>query len=77
MVFSILNTYLSISFFSAHSLSVIATDLIAEQETELREFIFKRLSRGTVYGGSGNVNTVDIRYDRFPPKVYILGIFYM
>ncbi|XP_063961267.1 protein Njmu-R1-like isoform X1 [Lytechinus pictus] len=42
------------------SLSVIATDLNAEDETDLREFIARRLSRGTVYGGSGNVNTVDI-----------------
>ncbi|XP_071510653.1 protein Njmu-R1-like, partial [Diadema antillarum] len=42
------------------SLSVIATDLTAEDETDLREFIARRLSRGTVYGGVGNVNTVDI-----------------
>lgn len=42
------------------SLSVIATDLNAEDETDLREFIARRLSRGTVYGGVGNVNTVDV-----------------
>lgn len=39
---------------------MIATDLNAEDETDLREFIARRLSRGTVYGGTGNVNTVDI-----------------
>ena len=39
---------------------MISTDLVAEQETEVRDFIFKKLSRGTVYGGSGNVNRVDI-----------------
>ncbi|XP_033630723.1 protein Njmu-R1-like [Asterias rubens] len=54
------------------SLSVIATDLIAEQETELREFIFKRLSRGTVYGGSGNVNTVDISNEPLSCYYYLL-----
>ncbi|XP_038048822.1 protein Njmu-R1-like isoform X1 [Patiria miniata] len=54
------------------SLSVIATDLVAEQETELREFIFKRLSRGTVYGGSGNVNTVDISNDVLSCYYYLL-----
>ena len=47
-------------YFFSCSLSVIATDLLAEQETEVRDFIFKKLSRGTVYGGSGNVSRVDV-----------------
>ncbi|XP_022089354.1 protein Njmu-R1-like isoform X2 [Acanthaster planci] len=54
------------------SLSVIATDLVAEQETELREFIFKRLSRGTVYGGSGNVNNVDVGNEVLSCYYYLL-----
>lgn len=29
------------------------------QETELRTFMVKRLTRGTVYSGSGNINTLE------------------
>ncbi|XP_070580167.1 protein Njmu-R1-like [Ptychodera flava] len=42
------------------SISVIATDLPAENETELRSTIAKRLSRGTVYSGSGNIAAMEI-----------------
>ncbi|XP_077980356.1 protein Njmu-R1-like [Glandiceps talaboti] len=42
------------------SISVIATDLSAEHETELRSGIAKRLSRGTVYSGSGNVAAMQL-----------------
>nr|XP_006817111.1 PREDICTED: protein Njmu-R1-like [Saccoglossus kowalevskii] len=46
--------------YHANSISVIATDLPAENETSLRSAIAKRLSKGTVYGGSGNVASIEI-----------------
>ncbi|XP_013380184.1 protein Njmu-R1 isoform X2 [Lingula anatina] len=41
------------------SLSVISCSLDTEKETDLRKFIAKKLARGTVYSGSGNVTAVD------------------
>ncbi|KAL9956888.1 hypothetical protein ACROYT_G038441 [Oculina patagonica] len=41
------------------SLSLLSTNLSGEQETELRTFMAKRLTRGTVYSGSGNINTLE------------------
>ncbi|XP_014662360.1 PREDICTED: protein Njmu-R1-like [Priapulus caudatus] len=41
------------------SLSVLATDLTADNETDLRGFLAKRFSRGTVYSGTGNVAALD------------------
>ncbi|XP_031560165.1 protein Njmu-R1-like [Actinia tenebrosa] len=41
------------------SLSLLSTNLTGEQDTELRTFIAKRLAKGTVYSGSGNVATIE------------------
>ncbi|XP_020622715.1 protein Njmu-R1-like [Orbicella faveolata] len=41
------------------SLSLLSTNLSGVQETELRTFMAKRLTRGTVYSGSGNINTLE------------------
>ena len=49
--------------FFCHSLSLLSTNLSGEQETELRTFMAKRLARGTVYSGSGNISTLE---DYFP-----------
>ena len=48
-----------------HSLSLLSTNLPGEQETELRKFMAKRLARGTVYSGSGNISTLE---DFFPDE---------
>ena len=48
-----------------HSLSLLSTNLSGEQETELRKFMAKRLARGTVYSGSGNISTLE---DFFPDE---------
>lgn len=42
-----------------YSLSLLSTNLSGVQETELRTFMAKRLTRGTVYSGSGNINTLE------------------
>ncbi|XP_042721217.1 protein Njmu-R1 isoform X2 [Lagopus muta] len=42
------------------SLSLLDTNLPAEAETELRGFIAKRLAKGAVFEGMGNVATVDL-----------------
>lgn len=47
------------------SLSLLSTNLSGEQETELRKFMAKRLARGTVYSGSGNISTLE---DFFPDE---------
>ena len=41
------------------SLSLLSTNLSGEQETELRTFMAKRLARGTVYSGNGNINVLE------------------
>ena len=51
--------------FFFHSLSLLSTNLSGEQETELRKFMAKRLARGTVYSGSGNISTLE---DFFPDE---------
>ncbi|XP_075704266.1 protein Njmu-R1 [Rhinoderma darwinii] len=42
------------------SLSLVDTNLAAEAEPELRNFIAKRLSRGAMFEGMGNVASVDL-----------------
>jgi len=40
---------------------LLDTNLPGEAETELRSFIAKRLAKGAVFEGMGNVATVDLR----------------
>lgn len=47
-----------ISLFAFCRLSLVKTDLQAEQEAKLRDFLIKRLSRSTVYSSSGNLATL-------------------
>ncbi|XP_074648641.1 uncharacterized protein LOC141904083 isoform X2 [Tubulanus polymorphus] len=42
------------------TLTVIASDLNAERETELRKLIARRISRGSVYGGTGTITTLEV-----------------
>ncbi|DBA13495.1 TPA: hypothetical protein GDO54_018464 [Pyxicephalus adspersus] len=44
------------------SLSLVDTNLPAETEPELRNFMAKRLSRGAMFEGMGNVASVDLSY---------------
>lgn len=53
------------------SLSLLDTNLAAEAEPELRSFIAKRLSRGAMFEGMGNVASVDLG----SPE-YTLGCYY-
>ena len=57
--------FLVVIVFFFHSLSLLSTNLSGEQETELRKFMAKRLARGTVYSGSGNISTLE---DFFPDE---------
>ncbi|XP_068673894.1 protein Njmu-R1-like [Montipora foliosa] len=41
------------------SLSLLSTNLSGEQETELRTFMAKRLTRGPLYSGSGHISTLE------------------
>ncbi|XP_044129154.1 protein Njmu-R1-like [Bufo gargarizans] len=53
------------------SLSLVDTNLAAEAEPELRTFIAKRLSRGALFEGVGNVSSVDLG-----SPDYVLGCYY-
>ncbi|KAM4664573.1 protein Njmu-R1 [Discoglossus pictus] len=53
------------------SLSLVDTDLPAEAEPELRSFIAKRLSRGALFEGMGNVASVELSFPE-----YSLGCYY-
>lgn len=57
---------------SDFSLSEIVTDLATEGEQTLREFIAKKLSKGTVYGGSGNVSQLELGEEQFSCYFYLL-----
>lgn len=46
---------------SPDSLSLVDTNLPSEVEPELRSFIAKRLSKGAVFEGLGNVASVELR----------------
>ncbi|XP_073416903.1 protein Njmu-R1 [Dendrobates tinctorius] len=53
------------------SLSLLDTNLSAEAEPELRSFIARRLSRGAMFEGIGNVASVDLG-----PPDFTLGCYY-
>lgn len=45
----------------AHSLTLIDSSLPSEAEPELRTYISRRLSKGALLGGMGNIATVELR----------------
>lgn len=47
------------------SLSLLSSNLSGEQETELRTFMAKRLTRGPLFSGSGHISTLE---DFFPDQ---------
>lgn len=49
------------SFIYLSSLSLVDTNLPSEAEPDLRSFIAKRLSKGAVFEGLGNVASVELR----------------
>ncbi|XP_063816970.1 protein Njmu-R1 [Pseudophryne corroboree] len=53
------------------SLSLVDTNLPAEAEPELKNFIAKRLSRGAMFEGMGNLASVELSY-----LEYTLGCYY-
>ncbi len=46
-------------FYLCCSLSVVTTSLAAEHEAELRNFISRKLLRGTLYSGTGHISSLD------------------
>lgn len=44
-----------------HSLTLIDSSLPSEAEPELRTYISRRLSKGALLGGMGNIATVELR----------------
>ena len=53
------------------SLTLIDSSLPSEAEPELRTYISRRLSKGALLGGMGNIATVELRqsFDIFPNNV--------
>ncbi|XP_071813975.1 protein Njmu-R1-like isoform X2 [Apostichopus japonicus] len=64
--------YYALYAYHANSLSRIVTDLSTEEEHVLRDFISKKLSKGTVYGGSGNVNELHLGEEEVSCYFYLL-----
>ncbi|NXA35934.1 NJMU protein, partial [Eudromia elegans] len=52
------------------SLSLLDTNLPAEAETELRGFIAKRLSKGALFEGMGNIATVELSIPEYKVGCY-------
>lgn len=50
-----------LTFCLAHSLTLIDSSLPLEAEPELRTYISRRLSKGALLGGMGNIATVELR----------------
>lgn len=46
---------------SPHSLTLIDSSLPLEAEPQLRTYISRRLSKGALLGGMGNIATVELR----------------
>lgn len=54
---------------SVCSLTLIDSSLPSEAEPELRTYISRRLSKGALLGGMGNIATVELRYYFFFPPL--------
>ncbi|XP_072549449.1 protein Njmu-R1 isoform X2 [Salminus brasiliensis] len=55
-----INSYYSIYYYQNTSLTLLDTSLPAEAEPELRSYISRRLSKGALLGGMGNIATVEL-----------------
>ncbi|XP_041735099.1 protein Njmu-R1-like isoform X4 [Coregonus clupeaformis] len=55
-----LNCYYTIYFYQGTSLTLVDSSLPAEAEPELRCYISRRLSKGALLGGMGNIATVEL-----------------
>ncbi|XP_049323757.1 protein Njmu-R1 isoform X2 [Astyanax mexicanus] len=55
-----INSYYSIYYYQNSSLTLLDTSLPAEAEPELRSYISRRLSKGALLGGMGNIATVEL-----------------
>ncbi|KAM7372101.1 hypothetical protein PAMP_009296 [Pampus punctatissimus] len=56
-----LNCYYTIYLYQGTSLTLIDSSLPLEAEPELRTYISRRLSKGALLGGMGNIATVELR----------------
>nr|XP_043906293.1 protein Njmu-R1 isoform X2 [Solea senegalensis] len=63
-----LNCYYTIYLYQGTSLTLIDSSLPSEAEPELRTYISRRLSKGALLGGMGNIATVELRqsFNIFP-----------
>ncbi|KAI4887237.1 hypothetical protein NFI96_007269 [Prochilodus magdalenae] len=55
-----INSYYSIYYYQNTSLTLLDSSLPAEAEPELRSYISRRLSKGALLGGMGNIATVEL-----------------
>ncbi|XP_010787209.1 protein Njmu-R1 isoform X2 [Notothenia coriiceps] len=55
-----LNSYYTIYLYQGTSLTLIDSSLPSEAEPELRTYISRRLSKGALLGGMGNIATVEL-----------------
>nr|XP_048675244.1 protein Njmu-R1 isoform X2 [Caretta caretta] len=64
------NSYYCLYSYQGYSLSLVDTNLPAEAETELRSFIVKRLIKGALFEGMGNVASVELSIPEFRVGCY-------
>ncbi|XP_042576353.1 protein Njmu-R1-like isoform X2 [Cyprinus carpio] len=55
-----INSYYAIYYYQNTSLTLLDSSLPAEAEPELRSYISRRLSKGALLGGMGNIATVEL-----------------
>ncbi|XP_048058516.1 protein Njmu-R1 isoform X2 [Megalobrama amblycephala] len=55
-----INSYYAIYYYQNTSLTLLDASLPSEAEPELRSYISRRLSRGALLGGMGNIATVEL-----------------
>ncbi|RXN12863.1 Njmu-R1-like isoform X2 [Labeo rohita] len=56
-----INSYYAIYYYQNTSLTLLDASLPPEAEPELRSYISRRLSKGALLGGMGNIATVELR----------------
>ncbi|KAG7335366.1 hypothetical protein KOW79_001962 [Hemibagrus wyckioides] len=55
-----INCYYAIYYYQSSSLTLLDSSLPSEAEPELRSYISRRLSKGALLGGMGNIATVEL-----------------
>ncbi|KAA0705807.1 Protein Njmu-R1 [Triplophysa tibetana] len=55
-----INSYYAIYYYQSTSLTLLDSSLAPEAEPELRSYISRRLSKGALLGGMGNIATVNL-----------------